>query len=500
MYVSRSIAKPIWSSYMNGQILSVGRASTWWACVGVVCMGLLSKEYGLSLCRGAFNLALLLAAPSAVDAAETYPIRSMLLITTLIRLVIWSLLIPASWFLLVCLFPMTNVFTATLVSLMFLDGVSVAYSNSVDIDCGGLDILAKTYHLPITDYLRYRYITLHQSIFDYSFVLFTPLVVAGIAWFGTRDYMLNFRYGEKGMLPMVGGISIVYAILACGTLYYYNKGLPKPQQIPRNAALAEPLTKPPGLTPTYPTGVSIYSTKCTEALDGLLIVLVNSSLRWRVICLSIETALEDVMVSVIVPMLSVHLTPIVFNDSNICLTLLLSCCLVAIGKLGGIVAYKLLNSQEDSDKQTIFNYVLISSLWLALLPIGFYIIARLNIQIMQYPDVQYTIGLALIATGIFCFFAFSGHPKQGFSNLIQTGVDCEENDASSVFGFVGIFVTLTDGLLIIAINLLFYNFGFKQFESALGIVAGLYIGHGIFEYLFGVMLLKLPDNPMPISV
>ena len=52
---------------------------------------------------------------------------------------------------------------------------------------------------------------------------------------------------------------------------------------------------------------------------------------------------------------------------------------------------------------------------------------------------------------IICYFRFAA--------LIQKAVSEDEKEATEVFGFVGMFVTIIDGLMIIFINLIFSYLG-----------------------------------------
>ena len=86
-----------------------------------------------------------------------FSVKSILLRTTALRAVVWVVLVPLCWFLfssdLVGATSSYSALYACLLMLLFFDGIAVAFSNVVDIDCGGLDLIASQYGLEVCFFL-----------------------------------------------------------------------------------------------------------------------------------------------------------------------------------------------------------------------------------------------------------------------------------------------------------------------------------------------------------
>ncbi|EZG47988.1 putative transmembrane protein [Gregarina niphandrodes] len=240
------------------------------------------------------------------------------------------------------------------------------------------------------------------------------------------------------------------------------------------------------------------------------------------------------MVSVIIPMAALYLTPYFFHThhnsfsmdttlvprsdgrptpavglssgADICLVCLVSTCSVGVGKLGGILAGAFVQgggggsftSADRPGLRRLFGSVLLSALALLLLPCG------VLLALKDYPwlcrlfglatresalDPAGYLGAAAALLGVFLFFLFSTLPKVGFSSLIQTCVAVEGNEAQAVFSFIGIFITVVDALMIVGLNIVFYYAGPAYFDAALMAVVTIYIAHAVFEYLRGPELI-----------
>ena len=148
----------------------------WWTAFTPLVFALLHSDMAVGANRIAFNVALLVLSPIAGVVAERVATRKLLLATTASRMVIWSALLPIFYF--ANMSPpssggdgdgdgaalaaedegaLTRSATAMYWSLLvcsLLDGASVAFSNVVDIDMGGLDLLAGQHGVPVGDTLR----------------------------------------------------------------------------------------------------------------------------------------------------------------------------------------------------------------------------------------------------------------------------------------------------------------------------------------------------------
>lgn len=243
-------------------------------------------------------------------------------------------------------------------------------------------------------------------------------------------------------------------------------------------------------------------------MDGFLILSRDPPLKWRLVLLAMETALEDSMVSVIIPIIALNITATMFGSVDKTTAALCSVVAIAVGKLGGVIAGMYMSAKSPTINSSngykhLFVFIFLSSLSLVLLPIGYKIM--LNSSTVHHPIVpnvsvtnhfkifsgiinSHVLGPLSMLMGVFFFFVFSTAPKIGFATLIQNLVT-SESVAAKVFGFVGLFVTVTDAVLITAVNLVFYLCGPAKFQTALWILFLVYIGHGIIELIIGPRLI-----------
>ncbi|KAL8449778.1 hypothetical protein Emag_003532 [Eimeria magna] len=171
-----SAARRVWRYYLWGQLANVTKAAVWWSSFGVLSVSLLGFPLAVGFLRAAFNAALVLLSPLASAAAEATSMRALLLSTTAARWLVWGVGIPAAWIGVYVHLNRPDWFLLIALSLVFLDGIQVAFSNVVDVDCGGLDALSAQLELPLLNSLRDRFGRLHNLTFNLSFILFTPPV------------------------------------------------------------------------------------------------------------------------------------------------------------------------------------------------------------------------------------------------------------------------------------------------------------------------------------
>eukprot|EP01053_Blabericola_migrator_P002110 Blabericola_migrator_1__2109@NODE_1581_length_4236_cov_244_222116_g1033_i0_p1_GENE_NODE_1581_length_4236_cov_244_222116_g1033_i0NODE_1581_length_4236_cov_244_222116_g1033_i0_p1_ORF_typecomplete_len407_score63_15FAD_binding_5/PF00941_21/2_2FAD_binding_5/PF00941_21/1_8e02_NODE_1581_length_4236_cov_244_222116_g1033_i023433563 len=334
-------ARAIWHAYLKGQLATVGKAALWWSTFGIIAVSMLGSNIALAATRGPFNLALLLSSPLAGAAAEKWSIRSLLIATTSVRFVVWTFLIPMTWILFKNWLHWPHVLWTCFVVFMLIDGNQVAFSNAVDIDCGGLDTLSSTYDLPLTDFLRYRFTTVHQLVFDSSFVLFTPpvvlvLLIISNAWTRAAEaadgktFLPSYITGpDLSVFVLAMGVALMFAILSLLSLRFYAKGIPairNTESEQQTAVLARSLSdneesrrpqwvRNEQLDNTTLSGIS-YKDRLCEMADGFYIIVSDRALQWRLLFLAAETALEDTMVSVIIPMIALNATTFLGHTSS----------------------------------------------------------------------------------------------------------------------------------------------------------------------------------------
>ena len=143
--------------YFNGQCFHAAKMAVWWAMFGPLMEATSPSEVGvIGYARLSFNLALVSLSPYAGALAARLPLRSTLVSTTVVRAIVWGFLVPLIWALLYEGQISAQTALWAQLGLQFLDGTQVAVGNCVDIDCGGMDALSRSYGLALNDGLRNR--------------------------------------------------------------------------------------------------------------------------------------------------------------------------------------------------------------------------------------------------------------------------------------------------------------------------------------------------------
>ncbi|PFH34018.1 hypothetical protein BESB_071700 [Besnoitia besnoiti] len=350
-------SQKIWRSYLYGQLANVTKAAVWWSMFGTLMISIVGNDSAVGITRAAFNLALVLVSPLAGAVAERASIRRLLGTTTVTRLLIWSAAVPAAWLFLKNDLDRPDLFLLCLVALMFFDGVQVAFANVVDIDCGGLDTLSAQYDLPVDDSLRNKMNGCHQMVFDLSFIVFTPPIAFGVYLLSLHlhhllpDSWLPYLGSDSGVFALVSSMSFIFCVLSVVSLGCYVFGLPRrsarqffypeggshdgscyegsggghtssaegtsdemASSSRGNRLLTDTVDNDSETSETQTDLSSVHTlslfqetaSRLEDVRDGLLIVLREKELGWRLVFLAFETALEDSMVSVVIPELALQ--------------------------------------------------------------------------------------------------------------------------------------------------------------------------------------------------
>ena len=243
--------------------------------------------------------------------------------------------------------------------------------------------------------------------------------------------------------------------------------------------------------------VSLYKEtrmRLRDIREGLSLVLQQKALAWRVLFLALETAQEDSVVSVVLPLLSLFSPSIFARGIGDALTAnIWATCLIAAGKGGGSLGGALMSRLwrppvsplRSSIYRNLFWCVLASAASLLLLPLA------LLLKELGIVSRAYCIALMFIASSL--FFACSSAPKAGFASLLQ-GLVSSQQVACKIFGFVGAFVTIVDALVILGVNALFFCLLPQGPIVAVVAVSSLFFIHGLLEAFLGPLLVLDPDN------
>eukprot|EP00455_Lapot_gusevi_P053331 TRINITY_DN8301_c0_g1_i3.p1 TRINITY_DN8301_c0_g1~~TRINITY_DN8301_c0_g1_i3.p1 ORF type:complete len:603 (+),score=213.55 TRINITY_DN8301_c0_g1_i3:84-1811(+) len=482
--VSADRGKEILEAYLWGQIGNVGKFAVWWTAFSPLVLALFEgSPYGVGGARTSFNMALFILSPLAGAVAERVSLRKLLNITTIFRGLIYAILLPLAWVMLQSGWVIavkeyyTHIFYVVFLALVFFDGAMVAFSNVVDIDCGGTDILAKQHGAEVNDDTRNRFNSLHEVWFDLSMIVLSPLM-ALFAVLATNHLTHN-----TDVAGIMGMLAVVFFFASIFSLYHYNRYIPSRRlHVEANDAS------------------SLGNRTCFDEFEeiarniwlGMKMCWSHSAVRWRLIFLGLETSLEDAMISLIIAEFAVKG---VHGNSSYASGSLLANLIIATGKIGAVIAAMLMHrywkAPEDSADHNhpafrrLFTWVFLGGLCTLLVPFAYH----LRLQGYEF------LSIFLVFVSSFFFFLFSTAPKIGFGTLMQS-LAAEADASGRIFGFVAAFVTTTDSLVLMGLSSVF---SFYSLQNALWVSCGIIAGHGFLEYFFGPYLIlspKKPDEPL----
>lgn len=194
--------------YLYGQIANVIKAGLWWVSFNPLVLAVFrGNAFGVGACRVAFNGAMLLFSPIAGVVADKYPSRYLLNLTTVLRGLIYCVLIPVCWALLSSDYLVDDTsasrvgFYVLFVFLTFCDGVMVAFANVLDIDNCGADMVAMEHGAQLDGHYRQRLNALHIGWMDAGMMIIAPGMGA-LGWYVSDQ--------------SVDDVAVVLGIIACG--------------------------------------------------------------------------------------------------------------------------------------------------------------------------------------------------------------------------------------------------------------------------------------------
>eukprot|EP00735_Rhodelphis_limneticus_P003719 TRINITY_DN15228_c0_g1::TRINITY_DN15228_c0_g1_i1::g.30866::m.30866 TRINITY_DN15228_c0_g1::TRINITY_DN15228_c0_g1_i1::g.30866 ORF type:complete len:569 (+),score=80.05 TRINITY_DN15228_c0_g1_i1:98-1804(+) len=464
--------------YVYGQLGNLAKMAVWWTALSPLVFATIGKSSAVGTARLAYNTALLVLSPLAGALCERVALKTILNMTTLSRMIIWGFLVPLAWWLFSSgLMEATTSETAmyaVLMALIFIDGIQVAFSNVVEMDCGGIDLLANAHGIAVEDSLRNRLNAIHEGSLNLSMVIFAPAIAVVSYYFGLELEKEDDENAEQLSQGggIVGGIAFVYITLSLVSLYFYNTRIP---------------TLPPRRTSSGEAVSFNMSGLMRDIYDGAKLCCIYPAIGWRLIFVAIETSLEDAMVAVIIAECALTLDQ--FGDEDAAMANIWGCILVSVGKTGSVLASMWMHRRwtpptDIAGYRPLFLCSLVSGLSSVLMPVGLMVI-----------DQGYdTLGVVIIFIGVFNFFLWSTGPKVGFSTLLQ-GLACEVDASGRIFGFVATFVTSMDSIVVIALSTMFQHMKHNDddkhsgFLTALWIATGIYGLHGLLEVFFGPRLI-----------
>ncbi|GBG29907.1 Hypothetical Protein FCC1311_061272 [Hondaea fermentalgiana] len=505
---------PVFRSYLVGQSAYGLRVSLWWVGLSPLMLALVGNENVLGAVRVAFNVALLVVSPFAGVLAGRMKLEKILTATTFGRGAIYVVLLPLLWLFFAAPFRVvdspTTLFVLVVV-LCFIDGIQVALANVVDVDMGGTDILGAQKGLTVTDAMRNKLNSVFHICFDTSFLVFTPSV-ALLAWY-IGELAVDQGRSKEDEDALKSGVLVctfagVFLVTSLISLYCYIYGLGGAPDAEGDYQVAPgdetELNEGANSAPANAQETAEEDSGILKSLwEGAVMTWSTRPIRWRLLFLGLEVAVEDAMVAVIVT--EYAFTSHYFGDGDATRTNLFTALIVAVGKVGAVVAGFFMHScwavpTKKKGFRPLFASVLLASasVWLLVVAYGLERSAPNDIH-----GKTAWISRVLVFLSVTLFFLLSTAPKIGFETLLQGMVTSVEK-GEKIFGFVGPFISIVDSIVVMGISLAFsmmkgncsdgdFECQSSHFLSALSIIAAFYLAHGIFEALLGPRLM-LPDD------
>ena len=284
--------------YVYGQLCNVAKAGVWWVTFSPLVLALFTGFFpAIGFTRLVFNLALFLVSPWAGAMVGSWAVKTVLNFSTILRLLVYVVFVPVSW-----LFLQTRylkewvdidnklfkyIFLGCFLLFVGIDGIAVSFSNLVDIDCGGLNLLANQLDVTVTDEDKERYASLHVAIFEGSMIVLAPLVALGCL-IGENYYRTH------DALILLIAMATVYGLFSTLSLSWYNCGIPK-----------VPLSfwhKRPSIPNDYCSQI------CRSLGEGMELCCSHRPLFWRLIFLCAETGFEDSVICLIIVAYAVNVS------------------------------------------------------------------------------------------------------------------------------------------------------------------------------------------------
>lgn len=488
------VVPPLLKGYLIGQIANVLKAGIWWVGFSPLILAIFKAngDYVVGYARIAFNLSLLLLSPIAGGVVEKVSIKKLLNLATIGRGLIYGLVLPFGWLLLVSDViikhndTMTTAFTVLFVSLVLCDGVVVAFANIADIDSGGTDLVAVQYGIPVNDNLRNHFNSLHILCFDGSMVVFAPAMAALGVVFATHVDAQGKSSELVDTMAVMGSMMVVFIVASFISLYYYSTALP-PKPAPTPISVADHDIGPV---------VGKCAQICEAIVEGFKMTWQHSRIRYRVLFLALEVALEDAMISIVIAQYAYHITE---NSTNPTVLKyksaygnLWAAGITSVGKIGGVITSILMHKcfhvdpaqPAGSAYRALFYFVALGGVAAMGIPIAFHFLPSGSAMLTQE---------IIVVVSCFFFFLFSTVGKIGFATLMQS-LAAEFGASGRVFGFLAVAVTGTDALILMGLSTLFASYGPEDLGTPLWVCCGLICGHGLIECVFGPCLVLGSDK------
>lgn len=439
--------------YLCGQLAVIANFAIYYSLFSPVASALAGVP-GMAQGRSAYSGAVAIFQPIAGVLAERISMRTILIGAFVLRTLIWAGIVPAAFLLLGAGAP----FLTTFVILMFIDGAIVSINSLVDIDEGGIDILGLQHGFPVDDALRNRYNAICDGFSSLSRVVMAPLMaVLGL-------FAANVLHSAAAALVAV--MALLFVVPAIIGTYYYLRYIPAEAKLPARL---------PGQTAAreiVEIGADLWS--------GMKLAWIETRVRWRILFNAAERAIEDSMLLVVMAEFSMTM----LAPGNAALGALYTAILIAVGKLGAIVAAWAMHKYwqapaADAAKmpkyKIFFPLAFGGTLATVLMPVAALVASNGNLR-----------GAAALAglSAVLFNLLFTASAL-GFRNLMQ-GIVSDAGASGRVFGIQGTFMMGVSALAILSLSVLFATVGLI---TAFAITSTIYVLYGLIQLLAGPHLL-----------
>ncbi|KAK3238696.1 hypothetical protein CYMTET_51310 [Cymbomonas tetramitiformis] len=451
--------------YLYGQLANVFKIAIWWSGSSPVVIALLQNTSAIAAARVAFNGVMLLLSPIAGVVVERGDPKRLLIVTTILRFFVWSVGIPLCWYVFDYTIDSFMALYVGVVVLFALDGGATAFANVLDMDMGGLGVVAASRNIEIDESVMNDYNSQCEIGLSMSFIFIAP----AMAFIGSLVKEHAISGDMSASTSEAGALVIIFMagffVFSATSIFFYSWIPAKPtgnvQEASADSTVAEKLS-------------SYFS----SLKSAYAIILAHRPIFWRMFFFALEMAIEDAFMVVVVPQYAYHAHWL--GGGNAVATNIWSSLIIASGKVGAFVAAYLMMSRWSPPTSPqgylkLFWFVLLGSIFMGLLPVSYYV-----------GDVYHAhfIATALMIVCSVGFFAFSTVPKLGFMTLFQSMV-AKVDASGTVFAWLTVCVLITDAMVIVILSLVGQ---FLPLFPTLCLTASLYICHGIIECFIGPSL------------
>lgn len=308
----------IFDAYVHGQMCNVAKYGLWWTLLSPLLLSLFNGNFvSIGLSRFCLNVAIIFTTPTASVLLNKVTAKKMLLMSTIGRALIYVVFIPLSWILFQSKIKTfqgldSNIFFAiAFFILICVDGIFLSFGNVIDIDNGGADIVMTEYDISMESIRKRRYNFIQVMCSDGAMLSLCPITgLLGVLYLEIWNRWILFNYDPQALILLLLMVT-VFLFSSLYSLCSYTR-MPTIRQRKRM------------LRNTLESNIAL----------GFDEIFSNSRLFWRVLLLSIESAIEDIVMGILLLVCSLHFT----RDGEYVISNMWLQLLISFSKLGAILA------------------------------------------------------------------------------------------------------------------------------------------------------------------